>query len=484
VKEGNHVDTQKLSGRSKLSYALGAVGKDMVYMLSASYVLYYFQDLLGVDAIAMGVILLAARIFDAFNDPIMGTIVAKTRTRWGKFRPWLMIGTLTNAVVLYLMFAAPPSLDAKGLVAYAAVFYILWGVTYTMMDIPYWSMIPAFTQGGKERENLTTIARTAAGVGAALISVFTMMVVPWLGGLFASENAGEKLIEVAGFKWFSLIVAALFIVFITLTCLNIKEKSTAEIKTASVKEMFKALVQNDQAMTVTVAIVLINCAIYITSNLVIYFFKYDFGTTSWNDAYVLFNMFGGAIQVIAMMLFYPLLRKKFSSLQIFYICLGLAVAGYAVLLGLAFTNMSSVYLLFIPGFCIFAANGMLTVITTVFLANTVDYGELKNNRRDESVIFSMQTFVVKLASGIAVLAASICLSVNKLSSEEITEEAKHVDWSLGVSAAAKTGLRMTMTVIPILGLIVAFFWFRKRYILTDKKVEEIAAEVKKLHDAE
>ena len=136
---------QKLSGKSKLSYALGAVGKDMVYMLSASYVLYYFQDLLGVDAIAMGVILLAARIFDAFNDPIMGTIVAKTRTRWGKFRPWLMIGTLTNAVVLYLMFAAPPSLDAKGLVAYAAIFYILWGVTYTMMDIPYWSMIPAFS---------------------------------------------------------------------------------------------------------------------------------------------------------------------------------------------------------------------------------------------------------------------------------------------------------------------------------------------------
>ena len=474
---------QKLSGKSKLSYALGAVGKDMVYMLSASYVLYYFQDLLGVDAIAMGVILLAARIFDAFNDPIMGTIVAKTRTRWGIFRPWLMIGTLTNAVVLYLMFAAPPSLDAKGLVAYAAIFYILWGVTYTMMDIPYWSMIPAFTQGGRERENLTTLARTAAGVGAAIITVATMMAVPWLGGLFASADAGEKLIEVEGFKWFSLIVAVLFVVFITLTCVNIKEKSTAEMKTASVKEMFRALIQNDQAMTVTVAIVLINCAVYITSNLVIYFFKYDFGTTGWNGAYVLFNTFGGAVQVLSMMLFYPLLRKKFTSLQIFYICLGMAAVGYLVLLGLAFTNMSSVFLLFIPGFCIFAANGMLTVITTVFLANTVDYGELKNGRRDESVIFSMQTFVVKLASGIAIMAASICLKINKLSDEAITEEAKKIDWSLNVSAAAKTGLRMTMTVIPIIGLIIAFFWFRKKFILTDQKVEEIAQEVKALHEA-
>lgn len=74
---------QSLPLKSKISYALGAVGKDMVYMLSASYVLYYFQDLLGVNAIAMGIILMAARVFDAFNDPIMGVIVAKTRTRWG-----------------------------------------------------------------------------------------------------------------------------------------------------------------------------------------------------------------------------------------------------------------------------------------------------------------------------------------------------------------------------------------------------------------
>ena len=400
----------KLSGKAKLSYALGAVGKDMVYMLSASYVLYYFQDLLGVNAIAMGIILMAARVFDAFNDPIMGVIVAKTRTRWGKFRPWLLIGTLTNAVVLYLMFAAPPAMDGAGLVAYAAVTYILWGVTYTMMDIPYWSMIPAFTEGGKERENLTTLARTSAGVGSAIVTVFTMMLVPMLGRIFAGADAGAKAVEVVGFKYFSLIVAALFILFTVLTCVNIKEKSTAEMKTVSVGQMFKALVQNDQAMTVTIAIVLINTAIYITSNLVIYFFKYDFGGTGWNDAYVLFNMFGGAIQVLSMMVFYPLLRKKFTSLQIFYICLTMAIVGYAVLLALAFTNMSSVFLLFIPAFFIFAANGMLTVITTVFLANTVDYGQLKNGRRDESVIFSMQTFVVKLASGVAALVGASTIS--------------------------------------------------------------------------
>ena len=458
----------KLTGKEKLSYGLGAVGKDMVYMLSASYVLYYFQDLLGVNAIAMGVILMAARVFDAFNDPIMGVIVAKTHTRWGKFRPWLMIGTVTNAVVLYLMFSAPPTLDGKGLVAYAAITYILWGVTYTMMDIPYWSMIPAFTETGKERENLSAFARSAAGVGSAIITVVTMMAVHFLGG----NN------ERVGFKWFSLIIAVLFIVFITITCVNIKEKSTVDMKAPSVGEMFRALFSNDQAIAVVVTIVIVNMSIYLTSNLVIYFFKYDFGGTAWYGDYTLFNIFGGAMQILAMMFFFPLLRKAFDTVKIFYVSLFAAIAGYVVLLILAFTNMANVYLLFVPAFFIFSANGLLSVLTTIFLANSVEYGELRNNRRDESVIFSMQTFVVKLASGVAVLAASICLSIFSLSDEAVSEADKLVDFSANVPDSSKIGLRMFMTLIPIVGLFIGIFWFRKKYLLNDAKMNEINAELK------
>ncbi len=455
--------------KEKVSYGLSAVGKDMVYMLSATYVLYYFQDILGVNAIAMGIILLAARIFDAFNDPIMGVIVAKTNTKWGKFRPWLLIGTLTNAVVLYLMFAAPPALDGKGLVAYAAVTYILWGVTYTMMDIPYWSMIPAFTKSGKEREGLTTLARSCAGVGSALVMIFTMKTVHAIGG------SNERV----GFQWFTLIVAVLFVVFITITCFAIKEKSTVNMESPSVGQMFKALITNDQAMTVVIAIVLINTSIYITSNLVIYFFKYDFGGTEWYDSYTLFNMFGGGIQILSMMILYPLLRKKFSNVKIFYITLSSAIIGYATLFGIAFIDMSNVYILFIPGFFIFAANGVLQVLTTVFLANSVDYGELKNGRRDESVIFSMQTFVVKLASGIAIFVASICLSVNRLSNSDTTEAEQVIDFAKDVSASAKLGLRMTMTILPVIGLFIAIAIFAKKFILTEEKVQEIAEQLKK-----
>ncbi len=459
----------KLSGREKVSYGLGAVGKDMVYMLSASYILYYYQDILGVSAIAMGAILMAARVFDAFNDPIMGVIVAKTRTRWGKFRPWLLIGTILNAVMLYLMFAAPPALDGSGLIAYAAVTYIVWGVTYTMMDIPYWSMIPAFTEGGREREGLSTLARSCAGVGSAVITIITMICVPRLG-------AGD---ERVGFRLFALIIAVLFVLFTTITCINIREKSTVDMETPSVGQMFRALLSNDQAMAVVITIVLINCSIYITSNLVIYFFKYDFGGANWNDSYSLFNTFGGAIQILSMMLFFPLLRKFMTAIRVFYVSFAMAIVGYIVLLALAFTNMSNVFLLFIPGFFIFAANGMLTVLTTVFLANTVDYGELKNNRRDESVIFSMQTFVVKLASGVAALIASICLSVFHLS-----DDTSAVGAEVETAVSSVVGLRMTMTVIPIIGLLIAVFLFHKKYILTEEKVHEIAAQVKEKRAAE
>lgn len=467
----------ELGFKEKLSYGLGAIGKDMVYMLSASYVLYYFQDVLGVNAVAMGIILMAARVFDAFNDPIMGIIVAKTKTRWGKFRPWLMIGTLTNAVILFLMFACPPTLDASGLVAYAAITYILWGVTYTMMDIPYWSMIPAFTKTGKEREGLTTLARSCAGVGSALVTIFTVMIVNTIGKGIAGADATARQVEIAGFKWFALIVAILFIVFITITCINIKEKATVDMESPSVGQMFKALLSNDQAMTIVIAIVLINSSVYITSNLVIYFFKYDFGGEGWKGSYTFFNMFGGAVQILAMMLFYPLLRKFASNIKVFYICLASAVTGYAVLFAITFTSMANVFILFIPGFFIFGANGVLQVLTTVFLANTVDYGDLKNGRRDESVIFSMQTFVVKLASGVAALIAAICLAMNNLKDASGDEAEQLYDFSKDVSASSKLGLRMTMTVIPIVGLIIAVIVFKKKFILTDKKMEEITKEI-------
>ena len=601
------METKKgLTGKEKFAYGIGAVGKDMVYMLSASYVLYYFQDIMKTSAIAMGIILLIARVFDAFNDPIMGVIVAKTKTKWGKFRPWLLIGTITNAAVLILMFAAPPSLDGKGLIAYAAVTYILWGVTYTMMDIPYWSMIPAFTEGGKEREGLSALARSCAGVGSAIVTIITVMAVTAMGSaltaksttnvtktvtsadtaihtfvieqdadgnptanvieyaadktdvavtLVGSEKAFEDIytfnsdntkyeftvngvtadsskvefvmdsgsakeaglvfyvdskayqaisatdsikadlkmnstleVERVGFKYFSIIIGILFIVFIGITCICIKEKSSVDMQTASVKQMFKALLGNDQAMTVVLTIVLFNTATYITSNLLIYFFKYDLAGSNWQGNYTLFNTFAGAMQILAMMILFPLLRKVFNTIKIFYVGVFSAIGGYLILLAMSLLGTKSVYPFFVPGFFIMGAVGILNVICTIFLANTCDYGEIKNGRRDESVIFSMQTFVVKLASGIAALVASITLTVFNIQQQSdvqmelsvLMDKVAAIKNNVveTIDTSAVFGLRMVMTLAPIFVLVIALLIFKAKYILTDKKLEEISKELK------
>ena len=453
----------KLTAKQKAAFGIGAVGKDMVYALSASYVMYFYQDVLRLSATFVGLILMIARVFDALNDPFMGVIVAKTRTRWGRFRPWILTGTVLNALVLYALFAAP-DLSQAGMMVYFSIVYILWGVTYTMMDIPYWSMIPAVTSTPADRENLSVVGRTCAGVGAALIAMFTMLLVGALGG--DSERAG--------FKYVALIVSVVFVVTEIVCCAEMKESNQTEMKTATVKEMFRALFSNDQAIVVVLSIVLINSALYLTSNFVIYFFKYDFGGAGWKESYTLFSTIGGAAQILGMMLLYPLLRKKLSNTGVFTLSLVLALGGYGLLLALCLAGLSgNLIALCVPGVVVFACNGMLSVLTTLFLSNSVDYGQLKTGRREESVIFSMQTFVVKAASGVAVFLTGIGLDLIGLVGD--TEETGAVATQ---SAGTLLGLRLMMTVLPMLVLLAALLLFRRKFILTDEKAAEISRQLR------
>ncbi len=458
---------KKFSAAETAAYGLGAVGKDMVYALSASYVMYYYQDILGLSATFVGFILMVARVFDALNDPFMGVLVAKTNTKFGKFRPWIISGTVLNALVLFALFSAP-DLSGSGMMVYFAVVYILWGVTYTMMDIPYWSMIPAVTENPKDRENLSVVGRTCAGVGNALITVLTVITVNMLGG------GNER----AGFSRFALIISLIFIITEAVLFLAIKEQKSDvnTMKTVSVREMFESLFRNDQAMVTVITIVLINSALYITSNLIIYFFKYDIGpvVSQWQSSYTLFSTVGGGAQILGMMALYPILRKKMSNTEIFELCLKMSMTGYALILLLCFTPLShNIVLLCVCGLLVFMANGMLTVLTTVFLSNSVDYGELKTGRREESVIFSMQTFVVKAASGFAVFLTGIGLDLIGLAGNSDTEGEIAIQ-----SASTLTGLHLLMTIIPIIGLICALLVFKKKFILTDEKALEIAEDLK------
>jgi melibiose permease len=245
------------------------------------------------------------------------------------------------------------------------------------------------------------------------------------------------------------------------------------MKTASVSEMFRALFSNDQALIVVLTIVLINSALYITSNLVIYFFKYDMGGTGWKGNYTLFSTVGGAFQILGMMVVYPLLRRKLTNPGIFKCAIGAAASGYVILLLLCLTgNAGTLPLLFIPAALIFAANGILAVLTTVFLSNSVDYGELQSGHREESVIFSMQTFVVKAASGVSVFIAGIGLDMIGLvgNADETGEIAQQ-------SASTITGLRLIMTIIPMALLAIAVLVFVRKFKLTDDVVAENARKL-------
>ncbi|MBQ2092320.1 MAG: MFS transporter [Clostridia bacterium] len=446
----------KLNGKEKIAYGLGAVGKDMMFMLATSYVLYYYQDVLGASAWAMGIILLVARVFDAFNDPIMGVIAAKTKTRWGKFRPWILIGTIANLLVTLLLFSAPPKLDGSGLVVYAAVFYILWGVTYTMADIPFWSIVPAFTKPGPERENLTQLGRTCATIGGAVVTVATMMCVMALG-------RGD---ERRGFSIFAIIISVFTGLVISYFAITVREKSTVDMKTVSIKDMFKALFSNDQALTMALTIILINSAFYITANLAIYYYKYVVGGAGWYQNYTLFAVVGGASQALSMIFVFRLLRRFMRAITVFKTALIGAVVGYSIFTAIVFTGLPHQFL-YIPAVIIFTCNGLLLVLLTIFLADSVDYGEFKTGNREESVVFSIQTLVVKFASGISALVASACIAIF-----HISKDTSHSAGNL-LTGSDLLGLQVTITIVPMLIFAIACFVFIRHYKLTEEKMKEI-----------
>lgn len=450
IEEMGNVATGKAE---KIGYGVGAIGKDMVYALVAGFLMYYFNTVLGISATFIGVLFMLARVFDAFNDPLMGIVVEKTHTPMGKFRPWLLIGTVLNAGILYMMFAVPEGLSGTSLLIYVSVAYVVWGVTYTLMDIPYWSMIPAITEPGKARENMSVIARSCAGIGFAIPTALTMVLVTQLGG------GNER----AGFKAFGAIVAICFVITIGITVLTVKEKHTYESKAPSIKAMFRALLQNDQALAIVVTIVIFNASLYLTQNLALYFFKYDIGNA---ELFGVFGTVGGAAQILAMMSL-PVLRKKWRTHKLFIGAILTAIIGYIFLFTLGTLHITNMVLLTCAAIIIFIGFGLVTVLTTIFLADTVEYGEWKSGQRNESVIFSLQTFVVKLAGAISVFIAGVGIDLIRLDVNAATQ-----------SEGTLMGMRVMMTLFPIVGLILAGLLFKKKYKLTEEKLALMQQEVK------
>ena len=383
----------EINTKTKFAYGLGGLGKNIAFTMVSSYTLYYYNSVLGINAIFIGTMLMIARIFDAFNDPIMGIIVARTRSRFGKYKPWILTGALLNALVIIAMFNVPENLSVGSLKFYVTITYFLCGITYTLSDIPYWSIIPAVTRPGRVREMLSVFARSMSGIGSGLATIFTLMLVR----LFGRE---DYLINYRkGFSILAIIIAVFYALSTIITVIFLPvESGDADREPQGLKELINALIKNDQAMVLSVIIVLFYSAVNLTLSLSVYLFDYDIAQSGQYTDYMVII---GIAQLLAMLLFYPLLSRHISNRSIFVAAIALAVLGYSIFMFLLIPDRISLGMVALPALLVALANGFTYVLITVFIAGAVDYGEVKTGRREESMIASLQTLMVKLASAVA-----------------------------------------------------------------------------------
>lgn len=454
----------KLSFKEKYSYGLGALGKDLAYGIVGTYLMFYFTDVIGLAPAFVGTLFLVARVWDAFNDPAMGMIVDNTRSKWGKFRPWIFIGTIINAVVIVFLFFKP-NLSPTGLMAYYAVMYILWGMTYTIMDIPYWSMIPSLAQDKEEREKISVIPRIFASLGGLLVATFGLSIVAKLGN-------GD---QVKGFFGFGILIAVAFVVTITITCINVKDSSATTVnskkaKKVTLKESFKIIKSNDQLVVFIGIVLAFNLAMQLAGGMAIYYFKYVIGNES---LFPVFTAFAGIAEMSALVLF-PMLTRKIGRPTVFKIAAILPVIGLFMLLGAGFVAPESAVFVAIAGIILKLGSGLTLGSSTVMLADIVDYGEVKLGSRNESIVFSCQTLLVKSASAVSAWLVGVGLTV--------------VGYVANAEQTAQTilGMRVLMVVIPAIVSILSYIIYKKFYKINgkyhDNMLEEL--EAKRTNDLE
>lgn len=414
----------KLTFREKYSYGIGALGKDLVYAIVATYLMVYFTDVIKLNPAFVGTLFLVARLWDAVNDPAMGMIVDNTRSKFGKFRPWIFIGTVINAVVLVFLFRKP-DLEGLPLYAYFSIAYILWGMTYTIMDIPYWSMIPALTSSKEEREQVSVIPRIFASTAWLIIGTFGLLIVSKLGNGDATK----------GYSVFAVVIAVVFVITSIITCLNVKERveTPKNAEKVTFKQTIDIIRKNDQ-LVVFIGIVLgMNLVMQISGGMAIYYFTYVVGKESLFSVYMAF----AGISEIAGLVLLPMLTKKMGRENVFKMGSLLPIAGFMLLFVAGIFAPQNILFIAIAGIALKLGSGFLLGSTTIMLADVVDYGEFKLGSRNESIVFSVQTLLVKGASAVAGWLVGVGLSLVGYVAGEVQ------------SATTILGMRVIMIWIPI-----------------------------------
>lgn len=218
----------------------------------------------------MGLLFFVARIWDAINDPMMGMIVDNTRTKYGKFRIWITIGTLINSVFFILLFHSF-NLSGTALYVYVSVMYILYGMTYTIMDVPYWSWLPNLTNDPREREKVSVIPRFFASLAGFSVSTFGLYIINYFNKAVGEENLYAE----TGYTLFAIAIVAVFIITIGITVCNVKESPTigTSAEKTSLKQAFTLIVKNDQLLAFIGLLLTFNLCTQIAKSFAVYYFK-------------------------------------------------------------------------------------------------------------------------------------------------------------------------------------------------------------------
>ena len=479
----------KLRKKNLIMFPLGTVGRDMVYYLFTSCIMTFVlftRSLTNSQFAAITAIVVAARIFDALNDPIMGNIIERTRTRWGKFKPWLVIGILSTSVVVYLAFNT--DLQGWSFVWFFGIIYFMYSITYTMHDISYWGMVPALSSDANARNQFTARATLFAGIGGTVASVLIPMFTVGDMAIGGSTTTAYGII--------ALIVCIIAPLFLCFTIFGVREKREyTDAPPVSFKKIWKTITGNDQLLWISLIFLLQQIGNgFIVSGIGSTYIYFDFGYEG--GLFSLFSIVGMSVTAF-LMIFYPAISRKIKRKKLMGILAAISLVGYAVMLaaGLFLPSDMTKFWMVVVGYMLsnFGQYGYY-LIMMISIINTVEYNEYRTGERDEAIIASLRPFLTKLASALIVLitnASYIIFGVtgytNRISDFEnqcarnlITESEKISSISgviSGIEPGKTLALLLCMVIIPCALMLVSYVLYKKHYKLDEDEYARICSEL-------
>ena len=460
--------TEKAYRKNRWTFGLGTIGRDMLYTLVSMFLTYFMTEVMDLDDATMWWItgvLLAARIFDAVNDPIMGAIVDNTRGKHGKFKPYIAWGAIGTAVVTVCMFT-DLKLTGTAYVALFAVLYLLWDIAFTANDIGYWSMLPSLSLDQKEREKIGSIARICANVGLAVVMGAIMPITGWLGDVFGSDKTG----------WFVFAVACavLMVGGQAITVFGVKEPHlVAEPqKNATLRDLGRALFKNDQLLFVAISMSLFMIGYSITTTAASYYFTYVYGDAN------MFSLFAAifiVVQILSLSVF-PAFSKRWNRKTLYAIGTVFVLLGYAVFffvpdgaVVLGGMMLDPMVFISIAGMFLAVGQAFIQFLMLMFLADSIEYGQWKLGRRSESVTFALQPFINKIGAAIAnavVMATVIISGINSAESPaDVTPE--------GINM-----LKISMFALPLIVIVLGYVVYLWKFKIDEKMYAKILEDLK------